>query len=112
MATMIKIDKCVARPTEFNVIKITSELGDEVQKAFKTADKLDKKLDRPRNTWKAIFQYHGLIWTNIWGFEFIANYGKENQCRRQPVSLNDRIVEDHDGEQFLIPNELFERYFM
>ena len=78
----------------------------------KTADKLDKKLDRPRNTWKAIFQYHGLIWTNIWGFEFIANYGKENQCRRQPVSLNDRIIEDRDSEQFLIPNELFERYFM
>ncbi|UQB60379.1 hypothetical protein KCZ48_10105 [Lactiplantibacillus plantarum] len=109
---MIKIDKCVAKPTEFSAIKITSELGDEVQKAFKTADNLDKKLDRPRNTWKAIFQYHGLIWTDIWGFEFIANYGKENQCRRQPVSLNDRIVEDRDGEQFLIPNDLFERYFM
>ena len=42
---MIKIDKCVAKPTEFSAIKITSELGDEVQKAFKTADKLDKKLD-------------------------------------------------------------------
>ncbi|MCT3279769.1 hypothetical protein [Lactiplantibacillus plantarum] len=112
MATMIEIDKCVAKPTKFNVIKITSELGDEVQKAFKAADELDEKLDRPRNTWKAIFQYHGLIWTDIWGFEFIANYGKENQCRRQLVSLNDRIIEDHDGGQFLIPNDLFERYFM
>ncbi|MBS0937544.1 hypothetical protein [Lactiplantibacillus plantarum] len=109
---MIKIDECVAKPTEFNVIKITSELDDEVQKAFKNADKLDKKLDRPRNAWKAIFQYHGLIWTDIWGFEFIANYGKENQGRRQEISLNDRIIEDRNGEQFLIPNDLFERYFI
>ncbi|KZU92897.1 hypothetical protein A1D15_2041 [Lactiplantibacillus plantarum] len=109
---MIKIDKCVAKPTEFNAIKITNELGDEVQKAFKDADKLDEKLDSPRNHWKAMFEYHGLVWSDIWGFEFIANYGKENQCRRKPVSLNDRIIEDHDGEQFLIPSDLFERYFM
>ncbi len=112
MATMIEIDKCVAKPTEFNVIKITSALGDELQKAFKTADGLDEKLDRPRNHWKTMFEYHGLVWSDIWGFEFIANYGKKNQGRRQTISLNDRIIEDHDGEQFLIPNDLFERYFI
>jgi len=109
---MIKRDKCVAKPTKFSVIKITGELGEEVQKAFKTADELDEKLDSPRNHWKAMFEYHGLVWSDIWGFEFIANYGNENQCRRKPVSLNDRIIEDYDGEQFLIPSDLFERYFM
>ena len=43
----MKISKCIARPTEFNVIKVTEELGDELVSAFINADKLDEKLDRP-----------------------------------------------------------------
>lgn len=108
----MKIGKCVARPTEFNAIKMTEELGDELIQVFKNADKLDEKLDRPINHWKAMFEYHGLVWSNIWGFEFIANYGKENQQPRKMICLNDRIIKDKDGNQYLIGASEFQKYFL
>lgn len=107
----MKIETCTTKPTKFNVIKITSELGDEVQQAFKAAENLDEKLDRPKNHWATVFKYHGLTWDDIWGFNFIANYGTEDQERRRMVSLNDRIIESTSGEQFLIPSSVFEQYF-
>jgi len=109
---MLKIETCVAKATKFNVIRITNQLGDEIQQAFKKAAKLDERLDRPENYWAATHKYHGLTWTDIWGFEFIANYGAAKQGRRQTVSLDDRIIEDTNGDQFLIHRDLFERYFM
>ena len=108
----MKIEKCIARPTEFNVIKVTEDLGDELVSVFRNADKLDEKLERPINHWKAMFDYHGLVWSNIWGFEFIANYGKENQQPRKMVCLDDRIVEDKDGNQYLIHASEFFKYFL
>lgn len=108
----MKINKCIARPTEFNVIKVTEELGDELISAFRNADRLDKKLKKPINHWKAVFDYHGLVWSNIFGFGFVANYGKENQQPRKMVCLDDRIIEDKDGSQYLIHASEFYKYFL
>ena len=108
----MKIGKCIARPTEFNVIKVTEELGDELVSVFINADKLDEKLDRPINRWKAIFDYHGLVWSNVRGFQFIANYGKENQQPRKMVCLDDRIIEHKNGDQYLIRASEFYKYFL
>ncbi|VDG25830.1 hypothetical protein [Lactiplantibacillus mudanjiangensis] len=112
----MKIGTCITKQTEFKVIRITKEVSEEVRLEFEKAREQDDNQDdwdcRPRYTRHTISKFHGIVWDEIFGYGFLANYGKENQRRRQTVELDDRIIEDANGEQFLIPADLFERYFM
>ncbi|WP_047999401.1 hypothetical protein [Lactiplantibacillus herbarum] len=112
----MEIGTCIARPSEFKVIRVTKRLSEEVRAEFEKAREQDdsraSRDNRPRHTWQTIYKFHGLIWDDVWGYGFLANYGKDNQYRRQSIELDDRIIEDANGEQFLIHGDLFERYFM
>lgn len=110
----MEIGECISLKTHFKVIKITEQLGDEVREAFETARKQDDSSSdsNPRNTWKMIYKFHGIVWSEVFGFYFLANYGTENQRRQQTITLNDRIIESPlFDEQFLLSEKEYQRYF-
>ena len=106
-------EECVPVKATYKAIKISEELGDKVRKAFVTARRQDDLStdDNPVYTWKTIYKFHGIVWSELFGFYFLANYGTKNQGPHQPITLNDRIIETPFGEQFLLSEEEYQRYF-
>lgn len=105
------IEECIAKPTTFKVIHITNDLGEQIKADFLRLEDVSMEEGYRKRRHALVNKYHGLPFSDTFGYCFMANYGTDNQRRMQMVSLDDRLIEEVSGEQYLISENQYYRYF-
>lgn len=108
----METETCIAKLTKFKVINITRDLCDQIKADYVRAFSIFPKDEYHKQRQILMDKYHGLAWSAPLGYRFIANHGKDNQGRMQVFLLDDRIIEDPNGDQYLISESQYKRYFI
>ena len=108
--------ECKPVERKYRYKHLTLDVLQKVEKDFKAAKKRDDEArlstgdSRPFEVWKMIDKYDGMMYSEIFGLEFLPRHGTAKQGRAIQIHLNDYLVADQK-EVFLISEDKFKRYF-